>query len=100
MVDGITEKQKEVVDYILNKIKDDGLRPGEKLDTEISIAKSIGITRATVREATRILVEQQRIYRVKGSGIFVGSTEMVARRTDIMCFHLLIIRRKEMVIKV
>ncbi|MCX0498629.1 GntR family transcriptional regulator [Erwinia billingiae] len=73
MVDGITEKQREVVDYILNKIKDDGLLPGEKLDTEISIAKNIGITRATVREATRILIEQQRIYRVKGSGLFVGS---------------------------
>lgn len=73
MVDGITEKQREVVDYILKKIKDDGLLPGEKLDTEISIAKNIGITRATVREATRILIEQQRIYRVKGSGLFVGS---------------------------
>lgn len=73
MVDGITEKQREVVDYILKKIKDDGLLPGEKLDTEIAIAKNIGITRATVREATRILIEQQRIYRVKGSGLFVGS---------------------------
>lgn len=74
MADGITEKQKEVVDYLLQKIKDDGLLPGDKLDTEISIAKNIGITRATVREATRILIEQQRIYRVKGSGLFVGST--------------------------
>jgi len=73
MVDGITEKQREVVDYILKKIQDDGLLPGEKLDTEISIARNIGITRATVREATRILIEQQRIYRVKGSGLFVGS---------------------------
>lgn len=73
MVDGITEKQKEVVDYILRKIKDDELLPGDKLDTEIAIAKNIGITRATVREATRILIEQQRIYRVKGSGLFVGS---------------------------
>lgn len=73
MVDGITEKQKEVVDYILRKIKEEGLLPGDKLDTEIAIAKNIGITRATVREATRILIEQQRIYRVKGSGLFVGS---------------------------
>ena len=73
MVDGITEKQREVVDYILRKIKDDGLLPGDKLDTEIAIAKNIGITRATVREATRILIEQQRIYRVKGSGLYVGS---------------------------
>lgn len=73
MLDGMTEKQREVVDYILKKIKDDALLPGEKLDTEISIAKNIGVTRATVREATRILIEQQRIYRVKGSGLFVGS---------------------------
>lgn len=76
MADGMTEKQKEVVDYILTRIKDDGLQPGEKLDTEIAIAKCLGITRTTVREATRILVEQQRIYRVKGSGIFVGATEI------------------------
>lgn len=74
MVDGITEKQKEVVDYILLKIKEDGLLPGDKLDTEIAIARNLGITRATVREATRLLIEQQRIYRVKGSGLFVGST--------------------------
>ncbi|OON41662.1 GntR family transcriptional regulator [Izhakiella australiensis] len=73
MIDGITEKQKEVVDYLLGKIKREGLLPGDRLDTEIAIAKNIGITRATVREATRILIEQQRIYRVKGSGLFVGS---------------------------
>ncbi|HDS6158743.1 TPA: GntR family transcriptional regulator [Klebsiella pneumoniae subsp. pneumoniae] len=73
MVDGITEKQKEVVDYILLKIKEDDLLPGDKLDTEIAIAKNLGITRATVREATRLLIEQQRIYRVKGTGLFVGS---------------------------
>ncbi|MCU5775286.1 GntR family transcriptional regulator [Erwiniaceae bacterium BAC15a-03b] len=73
MTDSITEKQKEVVDYILRKIKTEGLLPGDKLDTEIAIAKNIGITRATVREATRILIEQQRIYRVKGSGLYVGA---------------------------
>ncbi|PIJ50403.1 GntR family transcriptional regulator [Erwinia sp. OLTSP20] len=73
MIEGITEKQKEVVDYLLRKIKQQGLLPGDKLDTEIAIAKNIGITRATVREATRILIEQQQIYRVKGSGLFVGS---------------------------
>jgi GntR family mannosyl-D-glycerate transport/metabolism transcriptional repressor len=50
MVDGITEKQKEVVDYILLKIKEDDLLPGDKLDTEIAIAKNLGITRATVRK--------------------------------------------------
>lgn len=74
MSENITEKQKEVIEFILNKINEDGLTSGDKLDTEIAIAKTLGITRATVREATRILIEQEKIYRVKGSGIFVGST--------------------------
>ncbi|WP_217550619.1 GntR family transcriptional regulator [Pantoea sp. GbtcB22] len=74
MSDNVTEKQKEVIDFILNKINEDGLTSGDKLDTEIAISKALSITRATVREATRILIEQSKIYRVKGSGIYVGST--------------------------
>ncbi|AHF75806.1 Transcriptional regulator, GntR family [Sodalis praecaptivus] len=73
MTDNVTEKQKEVIDYILGKIKEKKLQPGDKLDTEIAIAKALNITRATVREATRILIDQRRIYRIKGSGIFIGS---------------------------
>ncbi|SFN19482.1 GntR family transcriptional regulator, mannosyl-D-glycerate transport/metabolism system repressor [Izhakiella capsodis] len=86
MIDGITEKQKEVVDYLLEKIKREGLLPGDKLDTEIAIAKNIGITRATVREATRILIENQQIYRVKGSGLFVGS---IGKNNHAGSFHAL-----------
>ncbi|HDG9810401.1 TPA: GntR family transcriptional regulator [Raoultella ornithinolytica] len=73
MADNITEKQQEVIDYIFKKIKDDELLPGDKLDTEIAIAKALKLTRATVREATRILIEQERIYRIKGSGLYIGS---------------------------
>lgn len=73
MTDNITEKQKEVIEYILKKIKDDGLLPGDKLDTEIAIAKALSLTRATVREATRILIDQERVYRIKGSGLYIGS---------------------------
>ena len=73
MAENITEKQQEVIDYIHKKIKQDALVPGDKLDTEIAIAKELKLTRATVREATRILIEQERIYRVKGSGLYIGS---------------------------
>lgn len=73
MTDNITEKQKEVIDYILTKIKDENLQPGDKLATEIAIAKALCLTRATVREATRILIDQRRIYRIKGSGLYIGS---------------------------
>ncbi|MDD1795530.1 GntR family transcriptional regulator [Enterovibrio makurazakiensis] len=69
----VTGKQQEVIDFIEQKISSANLKSGDKLDTEAGIAKHIGITRSTVREATRYLVEQGVIYRVKGSGLYVGS---------------------------
>ena len=68
-----TVKQQEVISYIDEKILKFKLSPGDKLDTESAIAKTLGLTRTTVREATRYLVEQGLIYRVKGSGLFVSS---------------------------
>ncbi|ENX3946610.1 GntR family transcriptional regulator [Photobacterium damselae] len=81
-----TEKQQEVISYIDNKIEELQLSAGDKLDTESSIAKVLGITRTTVREATRYLIEQGRIYRVKGSGLFVNDSNPVTI-TD--CFKTL-----------
>lgn len=72
MNNNITGKQKDVIEYILNKIKDSSLAPGDKIGTELALSKAIGITRSTVREATRYLVENNTIYRVKGSGLYVG----------------------------
>lgn len=69
----LTGKQQEVIDFIERKIASANLSPGDKLDTETGIAKHLGITRVTVREATRSLVEQGVVYRVKGSGLYVGS---------------------------
>jgi GntR family transcriptional regulator, mannosyl-D-glycerate transport/metabolism system repressor len=69
----VAGKQKDVIDYLLEKIKSQYLAPGDKLDTEVSISKAIGVTRATVREATRYLVDNNIIYRVKGSGLYVGA---------------------------
>lgn len=75
MVDSITEKQKEVINDILTKISKEDLLPGDRLDTETAIAKRLSLTRSTVREATRILIDQKKIYRVKGSGLFVGDNQ-------------------------
>lgn len=70
-------KKKEVIDFIEKKIKQEQLSSGDKLETESGIAKRLGITRTTVREATRYLVETGVIYRVKGSGLYVGTGEDV-----------------------
>ncbi|MGD8110796.1 GntR family transcriptional regulator [Vibrio sp. TRT 17S01] len=72
MAPKITAKQQIVIDYITDRIMTGGLNCGDKLDTETNIAQSLNVTRATVREATRNLVEQDIVYRVRGSGLYVG----------------------------
>jgi GntR family transcriptional regulator, mannosyl-D-glycerate transport/metabolism system repressor len=69
----VVGKKKHVIEYLLDKINTLSLSPGDKLDTEVSISKAMGVTRATVREATRYLVDNNLVYRVKGSGLYVGS---------------------------
>lgn len=81
----LTGKKKEVVEFIVNRITKNNLSAGKKLDSESGIAKALGITRATVREATRYLVEKGIIYRVNGSGLYVGSRD----RTSEHNFHVL-----------
>lgn len=70
----LTDKQQYVVDFIQNKIFDGNILAGEKFGSESSIAKKLGITRTTVREATRYLVERGVIYKVNGSGLYVGAS--------------------------
>ncbi|AWX13966.1 GntR family transcriptional regulator [Mergibacter septicus] len=81
----LTGKKKEVVQYIEQKIQQEGLSAGDKLDTESNIAKALGITRMTVREATRYLVELGIVYRIKGSGLYVGTMKKTGRGS----FHVL-----------
>lgn len=77
MTSKVTGKKKEVIDFIERKIRDGQLVSGDKLDSESAISKILGITRTTVREATRYLVEAGRIYPVKGSGLYVGTGDDV-----------------------
>lgn len=73
MTPTLTGKKQAVINFIENKIADNKISAGEKFDTEAGIAKLLGMTRATVREATRYLVDKGIVYRVKGSGLYVGS---------------------------
>ena len=90
MVTKLTVKQQEVISYIDKKILKFKLSSGDKLDTESAIAKTLGLTRTTVREATRYLVEQGLIYRVKGSGLFVSGdkSNFIDNVTTIISFDV------------
>jgi len=63
----------EVQEAIKNYIISNGLRPGDGLPPETELASQLGVSRNSVREATRALESLDIIEIRHGSGLFVGS---------------------------
>jgi DNA-binding FadR family transcriptional regulator len=66
----------QVADQLLGAILRGDLGPGHRLPTEVELAKTFGVSRATVREALRSLASQDLIYSVRGAGggTFIAET--------------------------
>jgi GntR family transcriptional repressor for pyruvate dehydrogenase complex len=65
-----------VVDEIIVMISARDLKPGDRLPTETELAKELGTSQRTVREALKMLSAIGRVKAERGRGIFVGrSTE-------------------------
>lgn len=62
-----------VIDKIKQDIETGVIRPGNKLPSEFELAKELGISRATLREALRILEDENVIFRKHGVGTFVNA---------------------------
>ncbi|AKO93785.1 GntR family transcriptional regulator [Priestia filamentosa] len=63
----------QVIEQLKNQIEDGTYREREKLPSEFSLAKKLGVSRATLREALRILEEENVITRRHGVGTFVNT---------------------------
>ncbi len=62
----------QVRDVILDRIHDGTLQVGDKLAPEPELGEEFGVSRATIREAVRSLVESGYLSRVQGSGTYVA----------------------------
>lgn len=62
-----------VIEQIKEKIKEGKLEAGERLPSEMELAKELGVSRNTLREALRILEEENIIIRKHGVGTFVNN---------------------------
>ena len=62
-----------VIDHIKGKIKDGAYKEKQKLPSEFDLAKELGVSRATLREALRILEEENVVIRRHGVGTFVNA---------------------------
>ncbi|MGN1387024.1 MAG: GntR family transcriptional regulator [Bacillus sp. (in: firmicutes)] len=63
----------QVIDKIKKDIKDGIYADKEKLPSEFELAKQLGVSRATLREALRILEEEHMVIRKHGVGTFVNA---------------------------
>lgn len=62
----------QVIDHLKQDIADGIYKEKEKLPSEFDLAKQLGVSRATLREALRILEEENVIIRRHGVGTFVN----------------------------
>jgi GntR family transcriptional regulator len=62
-----------VMDKIKSDIENGLLRPGERLPAESVLSKQLGVSRATLREALRLLEEEKIVIRRHGVGTFINT---------------------------
>ncbi len=63
----------QVIDRLKRDIEKDIYKEKEKLPSEFDLAKELGVSRATLREALRILEEENVVIRRHGVGTFVNA---------------------------
>ena len=66
----------QVIDRLKQDIEKGVYKEKEKLPSEFDLAKQLGVSRATLREALRILEEENVIIRRHGVGTFVNAKPM------------------------
>ena len=71
----------EVIDFLLDDIKDGQYPPGSKLPSEDQLAREFSVSRVTLREALRVLEDDGVIVRRHGSGTFVLDKKAVPIQT-------------------
>src|SRR5215213_5030545 len=66
-----------IIRHIRGEISARKLRPGDKLQSEADLARSLGVSRPTVREALKVLESQNVLRSSTGptGGTFVGAIE-------------------------
>ena len=78
-------------DELLEEITSSQLQPGTKLPSEGQLAKRFQVSRATVRDAVRALVEAGYVIRRRGSGSYVTERRRVPHGLDSTLSYLAMI---------
>jgi GntR family transcriptional repressor for pyruvate dehydrogenase complex len=63
----VRKAYEQVVDQVRDLVVSGGLAPGDRLPSETALAREFGVSRATIREALRVLSTQKLIQTTKGA---------------------------------
>ena len=74
-------------DRIADLIRNEGLRPGDKLPTEAQLTQRFGISRPALREALKLLEQDDIIHVEHGRGRFVSALSAVQVERPITVFE-------------
>lgn len=74
----------QVIDKIKEDINNGEYAEGEKLPSEFQLSKELGVSRATLREALRVLEEENVIIRRHGVGTFVNPKPVFSSGIEIL----------------
>ncbi len=72
-----------VYDELTQRIARGDLAPGTRLPSELELAAEIGVSRATLRDALRILEDDGLVRRIQGSGTYVTQRLRVPNSLDV-----------------
>ena len=62
---------RQIADALREKIRAGELKPGDALPTESSLQEAFNVSRVTVRQALKLLTEEQIVESIQGSGTYV-----------------------------
>jgi GntR family transcriptional regulator len=65
-------KHIQLADYLRARIEDGTYPPRSKLPSELTLVQETGFARDTVRKAMALLIDEDRVYVVRGLGTFAG----------------------------
>ncbi len=66
----------QLKNIILKAIKDESLKPGDMIPTELEFSDMFNISRTTIRQAIGELVTEGYLYRIKSKGTFVAKPKV------------------------
>lgn len=68
-------KHQQLADWLRARIDDGTYPPRSRIPSEVTLVQETGFARDTVRKATGLLIEEGRLYVVKGLGTYVSYQE-------------------------